>query len=113
MNRNQKIILTIGVVLLITLIVHPPYFGIDRDSGGKLHAFIGYHWIWDAPSAPDVYERLTNSDATGVDPLRLESFEARINTVRLIQNVVVLGAAVALGMAFLRKRAKAPNAACS
>jgi hypothetical protein len=113
MNRNQKIILATGAIILITLIVHPPYFGIDRESAGKLHAFIGYHWIWDPPLAPDVYERLTKSGTTGVDPLRLASFETRISTVRLIQNVVVLGAAVALGMALLRKRAKAPNTACS
>ena len=106
MNRNQKIILAIGAIILITMIVHPPYFGIDSESGGKLHAFIGYHWIWDPPSAPDVYESLTKSDPTGGDPLRLASFEARINTVRLMENTVVLGAAVALGMAFLKKRAK-------
>jgi len=106
MNRNQKVILATGAIILVTMIVHPPYFGIDRESGGKLHAFIGYHWIWNPPAAADVYKRLTKSDPAAIDPLRLASFEARINTVRLIQNIVVLSAAVALGMALLKKRAK-------
>ena len=102
MNRNQKIVLAIGAIILIGIAVHPPYYGIDRNSSGKLHAFIGNHWIWDPPPAPDVYRSLTKSDPTGVDPLRLASFEARINAVRLIENTVSLVAAVALGMAFLK-----------
>jgi hypothetical protein len=109
MNRNQKRVLAIGVLILIALIVHPPYFGIDRDSGGKLHAFIGYHWIWRPPSSAYVYERLTKSDPAGIDSVRLASFAARVNSVRLVQNIVALGAVVALSIVLLKRRKKAPN----
>ena len=113
MNKNQKIVLAIGVLILIALIMHPPYFGIDRDSGGKLHAFIGYHWIWRPPSSTYVYERLTKSDPAGIDSVRLASFVARVNSVRLVQNIGALGVVVALGMVLLKKRKKAPNSAYS
>ncbi len=111
MNRNRKIVLALGAVIIAALIVRPPYFGVDRESGGKVHAFIGYHWIWASPSSANVYERLMKSSASGVDGSRLASFEARINVVRLIQNIVILGAAVALGMAFLGRRTKGHGSA--
>jgi hypothetical protein len=106
MNKYQKTLLAIGAVILVALIVRPPYFGVDRGSGGKVHAFIGYHWMWSPPAPAVVYEKLMGSDPAGADPARLASFTAGLNTVRMVRNIVVLCAAVAVGMLVLRKRTK-------
>ena len=49
MNKRQKSVLAVGTMVLILLIVYPPYFAIGRESDGKLHAFVGYHWVWNPP----------------------------------------------------------------
>ena len=49
MNRHQRLILAAGVVMAAVLVVRPPYFGVDRASGGRTHAAIGLHWAWDPP----------------------------------------------------------------
>lgn len=97
MNRKQKAVVVAGAVALLLMILYPPFFGIDRGSGGRRHAFIGYRAVWSPPSPSEVYLRLTSQDPTGVAPSRLAAFEARVNVVRLALNVAGLGVAVALG----------------
>ena len=106
MNRKQKGILLVAALVLILMILFPPYYGIDRESGGRVHAFVGYHAIWNPPSASYVYERLAFLDPESADPGRLSSFEARLNAVRMIFNCAILGIATALAMFVLRKQPK-------
>ena len=85
--------------------MRPPYFGIDRDSGGRTHAAIGVHWLWDPPSSAEVYARLTQCDPATVSPRRLANFEARVNVVRLVTKLAAVGMVVAVGMVLTRPRA--------
>jgi hypothetical protein len=106
-NRRQKLVLALGIVGAAALIARPPYFGIDRESAGKLHSVMGYRWIWDPPSPAEVYARLTGDEAGGVDRARLAAFEAEINVVRWIRDAVAMGAAVALPIWLLRGKTRA------
>ena len=103
MITGRRILLPLGVLCLLALVVRPPYFVIDRASGGRAHASIGYHWIWSPPSAADGYRRLVGASPLDVTPERLAQYAVRLNTVRLVQSLVVLAAALALG-AFLGRR---------
>jgi hypothetical protein len=103
MHKQQKGILVVAALVLLVMILFPPYYGIDRESGGRLHAFIGYHPVWDPPSASDVYQRLTPAAPEGSSPGDLSSFEARLNVVRLAFNLALLGVAAVLAKFALRR----------
>lgn len=110
MNRSQTLILAMGLVMAAVLVVRPPYFGMDRASGGRTHAAIGLYWLWDPPSAAEVYARLTQSNPATVAPERLTDFVARINVVRLATKLAAVAAVVAMGMALTRTRVPAARA---
>jgi len=111
MNRRRRIVLSVGALMLAALIVRPPYFGIDRASGGTLHSNLGSHWAWDPPSSADAYAWLTGNDPAAADPRRLASFDVRLNVVRLALNLVFLVAVVGVAFALLRTRATKSGAA--
>jgi hypothetical protein len=95
-DNRQKWILVAAALILLAMILFPPYFGVDRESGGRLHAFIGHHPIWDPPPASYVYQRLSSGDPGSSAPADLSSFEARVNVVRLARNIALLGVAALL-----------------
>lgn len=104
MNRHQKLILAMGLVMAAALVARPPYFGMDRTSGGRTHAAIGVHWLWAPPTPAEVYARLTLRDPAAVDPARLADFMARVNVVRLATKLAAVAAVVAMGLALTRTR---------
>jgi hypothetical protein len=110
MNRSQKLVLAAGLVMVAVLVARPPYFGMDRASGGRTHAAIGLHWLWDPPASAEVYARLTQRDPAAVAPARLADFAARVNVVRLAMKLVAVALVVAMGMALTRTRAGAIRA---
>ncbi len=110
MNRGQTFVLAAGVVMAAALVARPPYFGMDRASGGRTHAAIGTHWLWDPPAPAEVYARLTQADPATLAPVRLADFVARVNVVRLATKLAAVAAVVAMGMALTRTRAPAARA---
>lgn len=104
MNRSQRIILGLAALAFVVMILFPPYFVVDRESGGRSHAFIGYHWIGHPPSAAYACEKLAGSDAGRVEPERLAAFDVRVNFVRFASNAIVLALLVALAMMRFRSR---------
>lgn len=109
MNRSQRIILGIAAAVLVLMILFPPYFVIDRESGGRAHAFIGYHWIGHPPSAAYAYQKLAGGSPAGVAPERLAALAVRINVVRFASNVVLLALLVALAMMRYRSPGRVPR----
>ena len=107
MNGNRQSVLSVGALMLVALIARPPFFGMDRTSGGTLHANLGSSWAWDPPSSADAYARLTGNDPAAAEPQRLASFDVRLNVVRLVLNLVFLVAVV--GVAFALPRTRATN----
>ena len=104
MDRSQKLVLAAGAVMVAVLLVRPPFFGVDRASGGRTHAAIGLHWIWERPTSAEVYARLTQRDPAAVDPARLADFEARVNVVRLVPKLFAVALVVGTGLALTRPR---------
>ncbi len=104
MNSRQKYTISLAGLFIVVLILFPPYFGIDVESEGRVHAFIGYRPIWSPPSAEQVYEILTSESASDVDVARLSSFEARLNVVRLAFNVFVLVIVAVVALIVFRQR---------
>jgi hypothetical protein len=90
MNRNQKIVLYVEVVLLLIMFNFPPYFGIDRENERQVHAQMGYYPFWSPPSSTDVFQELSEQfpSIRGQEE-RLESFESGLNKVMLTFNVVI------------------------
>ncbi len=104
MNSRQKYTISLAGLFIVALILFPPYFGIDVESEGRVHAFIGYRPVWSPPSAEQVYEILTSESASDVDVARLSSFEARLNVVRLAFNVFVLVIVAVVALIVFRQR---------
>ena len=90
---------------LAVLWTAPPVFGIDTESGGRLHQAIGHRARWSPPGPDEVCvvlrERQLASGAgaaLGCPPsaARRGSLQARVNTVHLlIESTAVLLAGVA------------------
>jgi hypothetical protein len=78
-----------GLIALV-LVLFPPFFGVDIESEGRVHASLGYHPVWSPPTSEHVYEVLTSRGAAGVDEQRISSFQARLNVVHLVFNIFVL-----------------------
>ncbi len=104
MNSLQKYTISLAGLFIVVMMIFPPYFGIDVESEGRVHAFIGYRPIWSPPTAAQVYEILTSESAADVDVVRLSSFEARLNIVRLTFNVIVLVIAAVVALILFRQR---------
>ena len=84
MNRRQGTVLCIELILLLVLCAFPPYFGIDRNSEGRIHGPVGHFPIWDPPSTSDVFEALAqlHPELKGQRD-RLEAFQPGLNKVKL------------------------------
>jgi hypothetical protein len=104
MSRSQKLVLAAGAVMVAVLVVRPPFFGVDRASGGRTHAAIGLHWVWERPTSAEVYARLTQRDPATVPAARLADFEARVNVVRLVPKLFAVALVVGMGLALTRRR---------
>jgi hypothetical protein len=106
MNRSQTLVLAAGLLMATALVVRPPYFGVDRASGGRTHAAIGVYWLWAPPAPAEVYARLTQRDPASVPPQRLADFVARVNVVRLATKLAAVALVVAMGAVLTRTRAR-------
>lgn len=116
MNTKQKVAIVFEVVLLAVMFILPPYAGIDRESDGRIHAFLGYYPVWDTPSSEDVFHALRQrfpsledlgASADDVNEARLSSFSPLFNKVRLIFNVTV--SLVITGLLLILLRSKIPR----
>ncbi len=91
---------TVGAILLIFLF--PPFMSIDAHSGGRVHASMGYHPIWDPPSSIFAYRTLYPNVRELPDVDRLTACTPRINRVRLTVNVVAIAFGGILTILMLR-----------
>lgn len=104
MNRWQKGLTTLALALVALFFLFPPYYGIDTASDGRLHAFAGYHPVWDPPSQEDLLAVFEQAGLVEEGRLLPASLEGGLNTVRLGFNILILGIATLIGLAILRTR---------
>jgi hypothetical protein len=103
---GQRLILTLGIVVLLLMYLFPPYFGIDVESEGAVHGSVGFHPLWRAPNPEYVYEALTSHSPQNVDPARLSSFQSRVNKVMLGFHTIIVVVVVGVVLIIHRKRTK-------
>lgn len=106
MNRRQRAVLWLETVLLLVMIAVPPYFGIDRESEGRVHAHLGYFALWNPPTSVDACNTLRVRHASLADcASRSGAYESGLNKVRLSLNATSsLVVAGALFQAFRARR---------
>ena len=110
-KNSTKIILLTGGVVLVVMLLFPPYFGIDVESDGQVHSSIGHHPIWSPPTSEEVYSALVPVEKRS-DPVttgELVSFEARINMVKLVMQFILLGVLMLVAPLIVRRVLRAPN----
>jgi hypothetical protein len=85
-------------VIVVLLIIFPPYYAVDLESNGKTHTAMGYYPIWSTPTSKDAYYCLVNSgkiDAVVFENVitgkAITQYAAKFNTVRFILNFVIAG----------------------
>ena len=114
MNRKQKVVVIIEAAVLAAMFVFPPYAGIDRESDGRIHAFLGYYPFWSPPSSEDVFQFLRqrfpgelDGVAQSIDESRLSSFDPIFNKVRFVFNATLSLLVTTLLLAVFRTGKKA------
>ena len=94
----RTIINLIFIIILIILVCFPPYYGVDNESKGSAHTFLGYKPIWKKISQYEVYSALIDSgrlDSTVEFKKDTSSnqfpyrFQAHFNTIRFIANLIL------------------------
>jgi len=103
MSRLQIAVAGVAFVLFLVVVVFPPYFGIDVESGGTLHASIGHHPIWSPPSSEYVCHAL-NPEAAEVCREGTSAYRSGLNEVRLILQEVLLVAGTFVVLLVVRRR---------
>jgi hypothetical protein len=104
MSGSRMIVPALGAAAIVALFLVPPFFGVDRASGGRVHAAIGHHPVWRPPTSEQVFVALAPPGTLLPAPARLADFQARINRVRLTGEAFAVALAVALGQTMLRRR---------
>lgn len=90
-----KIIISVFFVVLILMVLFPPYAVMKMDSDTiTKHAFVGYHPIWNPPTQIFAYEFLeekpfVKNDSPGF-AVQLSSYLVIFNKVRFITNMIIL-----------------------
>lgn len=106
MSRRQRTVLWVEAAVLSTMLAAPPYFGVERASGGRVHAQLGYFAFWDPPSSVEVCRALRERYSSLPDcENRPDAFESRLNKVRLSLNVAASLVAAAALLHLLRDKA--------
>ena len=94
MNRNQKIILAVGLFLILLSGLFPAYEGVwkpENDSVVKFEKYLGYYFIFNAPEPyqigkeMDPYSKITNK--SDVYP---HKFNASVIVSRFIIQIVTV-----------------------
>ena len=103
MNLPQRIILTIGAVVLVIITLRPPWvYSYDAPSESVAYRPAGFHWITQPP-VPDNAERLKAmfgiTDYRMRMPTPLSDFSSRIDSSMLA--VEVLGCLGVTGVLWL------------
>lgn len=92
-NRRLRLVLSLSyLVYLLFLMFIPPYYVMDRASGGTIHAPAGHHFFWKPPDAHEAEllldkmfpERTTSGPGKGAP----HSYTVNLNKIRLVIFVI-------------------------
>jgi predicted nucleic acid-binding Zn ribbon protein len=106
MNRAQTVVTGAAALLILVMLVYPPYFGLDVESAGTVHASIGYHPIWSPPGSEYVCHAL-NPEAAEVCTEDVSAYDSRLNKVQLFLQLVLVLLVVAVMLQEVRRHERA------
>jgi hypothetical protein len=87
MSRAQIAVTGVAAFLILVMLVFPPYFGVDVEWGGTIHASIGHHPAWNPPGSEYVCLALNPEAAEGCRE-SASAYRSGLNKVRLVLQVV-------------------------
>lgn len=113
MNKKQRNIILIGIILVLICGLFPPYEGELRDN---VKQEIGYHFLFTSPSSEKVYDEIfsdfpENSDypeKPQYEKSEAHMYQAHINTSKYYIQIVTI-ILVIVGLFFLFKTSKQEN----
>jgi hypothetical protein len=104
MNTMQRIIISIGVLLVVGSGLFPPYEGeLSSTNGGVVSKYMGYHFLFKPPTESDISIAITGRPSQNSSFLRSCNFHI-IATRIWIQIAVVSIATVGLFFLFSGRR---------
>ena len=104
MNRKQKIVVGLAVVLVMISGLFPAYEGEMTTNGDNLKCRLGHHFIFTPPSS---YEVSCEMGSLGVDMSFLALFRSRILLSELrVQLVVIVLASVGATLLLWKRRSE-------
>lgn len=101
MNRNQKIILIFGLLLILLSGLFPVYEGEWRREGDNLKKYLGYYFILNPPNSINVAKAFSKY----YEKLDQTRFNANIITSRFFMQIVII-LILTIGLVFLFGDAK-------
>jgi hypothetical protein len=104
MKRPCKAIALAAGLGLALLVLFPPFFGVDRESNGRIHAALGHHPIWRPPSSAEVFRALSPGAASLPEAERLAAFQTRFNAVDFAAKALLLLVLSSVATLILRPR---------
>ena len=82
--------LIVGSLVLLAMILFPPYFAMKEPLSEGKHTGIGYHPIWAPPQADYAYKILNNVEYDQSTGIGLSDYSVRFNKVLFVFEIVIL-----------------------
>jgi hypothetical protein len=103
MKAMKRSIIAITAAAILLILLFPPFMCVDAESGGRVHATLGYYPVWNPPS-PEVAFRVLYPESREIpSPERLAAVIPRVNRVRLKVTAYAVALAGCLIILALRK----------
>jgi hypothetical protein len=90
MNERQKGVLVLFIIAIITMFLFPPYFGIDRDSQGRVHGPVGFHPAWAPPGPEHVLGVFEEDGLVPEEGIEASALDIRVNKVGMVFEFIIL-----------------------
>jgi hypothetical protein len=104
MNNIQKIIVSVAIVIVVVMILFPPYAAMKLPVGNNVHGSLGFHPIWNPPDAVNAYESLTGEKYDSANEGELSSYVIIFNKVRFIFDLIILVIVTSVLLVIFRSR---------
>lgn len=104
MNKAQKTVISFALIVVLIMILFPPYAAMKLPVGNNIHGSLGYHPIWDPPDAKVAYETLTGEKYDSSKAEELANYIVIFNKVGFIFSLIGLAIITTILLIIFRKR---------
>jgi amino acid transporter len=103
-NKRQRGTLVLGTIVLITIFLFPPYFGIDPASQGRIHGPVGFHPAWAPPDQEYVSGVFVADGLIPEGAPEAPAMDIRVNKVLMVFEIIGLVLLTSAALFALRGR---------